>query len=623
MRRHVGFSAALLAVTVCAAGVGTTPFDAACAAQKEPVVAFLAPAGGSGALCADEISIGLRAALTGAAAGFERVELGDDPARSFKDLAKSKPAVVVAWAPDGLTVAVEQAAEKARLPLVLVSPEPSTIDLDPKRAVFWTGGMRAELAAPQLMDFLFQPAGSRDPTLLHDGSARGRRTIELCAAFHHMEQRPKAPHVVEPAFDAAAAKALAGTGTDGILYCGGPEGAQRLLDGLAAAGVELPVVLGQGLVTRALPRFVVGEAANTWALDMVQHEDAESLGADAKLALEAALGADGGPVLPNHVRGYRTGMAVREALAAAEDASPKRLVPALRALARKSAVGKPVFDAWGHMSLVRLVAWRSPKSPRDEPPCRRLRPTELPMQGMPQIGFHTASRYSWEPDTQYVHVTFGEGAKRTIEKDLELLGLATGGYEADLEKRILDDLLGRAISRLNLLFLRNPDGTSIPGVSFAISFGTEPPDKRIKASKVWTMEIAGDDEVAGGRASGSTAWVFSTYLRRTMYQERALKPPLAAGDRPYLVGTYKWGTAVEQNLRDGALRALVDGYSQAMALTGAHELGHLAGCGHDTASPRSIMNVAEGADLDFDFAEWIPAHVEVLEGRLGRVPAKR
>jgi hypothetical protein len=552
----------------------------------------------------------------------QRVELGPDPARTVADLAKSRPAVIVCWAPDGRTAAVESAVETAKLPLMLVSPEASTVDLDPKRGVFWAGGLRPEDAAPQLMDFLFQPAGSRDPTLLHDGSERGRRTTELCASFHHREQRPKPPGAVGAAFDAAAAKALADAGTDAILYCGGPEGAERLLAGLTAAGVDLPVVLGQGLVTGALPRFVRGEASRTWALDAVQHEDFDALGTDAKFALEDAFGDGAGPILPNHVRGYRVGLALREALHAAGDAAPKKVVPALRALARKSALGKPVFESWGHSGLVRLVAWLSPKV-RDEPACRRMRPTELPMQGMPQIGFHTASRFGWEPDTQYVHVTFGEGVKRTIEKDLELLGLATGGYEADLEKRILDDLLGRAVSKLNQLFLRNPDGSSIPGVSFAISFGADAPDKRIKASKVWTMLIAGDDEVAGGRASGSTAWVFSTFLRRTMYQERALTPALAATDRPYLVGTYRWGTAVERNVRDGELRALVDGYSQAMALTGAHELGHLAGCGHDTESPRSIMNVAEGAGLEFAWAEWVESHVKLLDGRLGRVPKRR
>ena len=54
------------------------------------------------------------------------------------------------------------------------------------------------------------------------------------------------------------------------------------------------------------------------------------------------------------------------------------------------------------------------------------------------------------------------------------------------------------------------------------------------------------------------------------------------------------------------------------ALTGAHEIGHLAGLGHDTADPRSIMNVTEGAGLRETQAFFIPSHAEVLERVLGR-----
>ena len=49
-----------------------------------------------------------------------------------------------------------------------------------------------------------------------------------------------------------------------------------------------------------------------------------------------------------------------------------------------------------------------------------------------------------------------------------------------------------------------------------------------------------------------------------------------------------------KEVRFRQIRALVDGYAGACALTGAHELGHLAGLGHDETDARSIMNVAEG-----------------------------
>jgi hypothetical protein len=35
------------------------------------------------------------------------------------------------------------------------------------------------------------------------------------------------------------------------------------------------------------------------------------------------------------------------------------------------------------------------------------------------------------------------------------------------------------------------------------------------------------------------------------------------------------------------------------------------------------MNVAEGAGLEFAWAEWVESHVKLLDGRLGRVPKRR
>ena len=319
------------------------------------------------------------------------------------------------------------------------------------------------------------------------------------------------------------------------------------------------------------------------------------------------------------VRGFRTMAWVTQAAGAAGDPRPKRFVPHLRRVMRKSAQSKPVFAEWGHATLGRLQGWRA-AAVRDDPVCHRVRPTLLPMEDTPQVGFFSASRYQWEPGTQYIWCSWEEGTKRSIERDLAALGLATGGYEADLEKRILDDLLGRVMGRLNRLFLRNVDGTSIPGVSYKISFTAEPPPKSVKGAKVWNVRIAGDSQIAGGMASGNDAFVYSTYIQRTMYVKMALDPPISASDRPYITGHYKWGTSVDQNIRDGLVRALVDGYSQGMGLTGAHELGHIAGCGHDTVTPRSIMNVEEGAGLEFSWATWVLGHRQLLHKRLGRVP---
>ena len=112
--------------------------------------------------------------------------------------------------------------------------------------------------------------------------------------------------------------------------------------------------------------------------------------------------------------------------------------------------------------------------------------------------------------------------------------------------------------------------------------------------------------------------VWQTFIVRTMYQQHALKPPIERPDLDYFTGKYEWATSLEGNLRNDEIRCLLEGLSGAFAMTTAHELGHVAGCSHDTMSPRSIMNVVEGGGLDPDWAEWVPPHVKALQTRLGR-----
>src|SRR5947207_2385275 len=70
----------------------------------------------------------------------------------FADLEKRGVALAFAWLVDGETPLVEKAAEKAKVPLVVLSPEETRPDLDPNRAVFWAGGIRAEDEALYAMD---------------------------------------------------------------------------------------------------------------------------------------------------------------------------------------------------------------------------------------------------------------------------------------------------------------------------------------------------------------------------------------------------------------------------------------------------------------------------------------
>jgi hypothetical protein len=533
------------------------------------------------------------------------------------------------WAPDGALPDLEVAAAKARLPLLVVSPEPTRTLLDPKRTVFWAGGVRPVEEALQAMDFALLPLGSHRPALLHDGSARGADAALRCGRLHHVTQTPGEPQVVGPAFDADTVRALAEGGADALVFFGGPAAAERVLRAVVEARSELPVLLGQGLASAAVPSFHKGLAKNAWALEAQWFEDHGGLSRADRAVLDDALrAAERDQLLPATVRGYRVGRWLQEAVRLTGSQDARKLVESLRALGRERARGRPVFEPWGHASLGRFEYWRAAPT-RDSPACHRVRDTLVPIAGIPQVGFFPSARYGWEPGSHYVQVTFGEGAARTIEQDLEALGLHSGvrrqgaasGGQGELEERLLDDLLGRSIARLNRLFLRDPDGTAVPGLSFNVSFGAGPPPKDVRSSRRWYVVVAGDDPVAGGRASGDKALVFPTFLVRTIYMQHRLAVPLGPTDLPYFKGQYRWHTSLEENLRGDTVRSLLDGFTQGIGLTGAHELGHLAGCQHDTETPRSIMNVVDAVGLDFEWAEWIPSHLKALETRLGRVPA--
>ena len=221
-----------------------------------------------------------------------------------------------------------------------------------------------------------------------------------------------------------------------------------------------------------------------------------------------------------------------------------------------------------------------------------------------------------------VWLTFGDEKSRpprTIEKDLALLHLGTRGYEGNLDEMVKEELMARALGKLNKLFLKNADGTFIPGVSFDISFTATKPEG-MKNPELWEAVVAGDDPDAGGRAwpGEGHCEIYATFLRRTLFQAGALEPALSYEDKPYLDDSLPWKGERLEHLRADKLRALIDGYAGSFALTGAHELGHVAGLQHDTTDPRSIMNVVEGAGLRETQVWFVPPHAALLEKVLGR-----
>lgn len=616
----------LVAVVVLVLGVAPST-----AKPDDPVLVLLvAPTDGPDGVVADEHERGIRVGLQarerqGVAFELERVALPETGGKLTALLKKRRKEVgfVLGSAPDGRTRDLEAACAVAKLPLLVLSREPTTPSLDPDVAMFWAGGIRPADEALAAMDFALIPLTSRFPILLHDGSERAQEVARRCGVLHHTSQTPREAVEVALDFGPEQATELGKSGGDSIVYFGGPERAELLLKAHAAAGLELPVLLGQGLASAAVPSFLSGGSEHVWCIEPALYEDRGGIATDLALLLDDAAREAGSRPVPNVTRAARATTWLLDALKAA---NPKKLaktwVPAIRAQHHVSAMERPKFEAFGHASLPRTEPWRAAET-RDSPPCHRVRDTLMPMSGIPQIGFYPADRYQWDGESQYVWLTWGEGEERTIEQDLKDLGLGTGGYEADLEQRILDDLMGRIIAKLHYLYGRNPDGTPIPGVSYDITFTATPPPEDVKGKKLWRVLLRGDDPIAGGRAQGTQAWVFPSYMVRTMYGERAIKPPLNAKDRPPIVGTYRWHTSLEENLRGDTLRALVDGFAQALALTTAHELGHIATCDHDTTIPRSIMNVAEGAGIEHEVAEWAPEHVEILEKRLGRVKAEK
>jgi len=213
------------------------------------------------------------------------------------------------------------------------------------------------------------------------------------------------------------------------------------------------------------------------------------------------------------------------------------------------------------------------------------------------------------------------------------LGLGTMGYEGELDPWLLDELMVRTLGKINTLYLKNYDGTFVPGLSFNVHFTATKPD--LDPSKYWKGVITGEQswddkkdeptqDAPGGVFSSGTAFIFSRWMRFHMaIRDKRLRPGMNASDRKFIDGLYAWGTAWEDNIRSDSIRALLDGYADGFAMTGAHEFGHGFGCGHDTESPRSIMNVVDAVGLGACQAEWIPAHIKAIETAIGRYGVKR
>ena len=275
--------------------------------------------------------------------------------------------------------------------------------------------------------------------------------------------------------------------------------------------------------------------------------------------------------------------------------------------------GKFAFGPHGRIERFPFSFWRVHKG------SYQMWPADLfPTEGCgPPIGFGRPPRPPVHERGKIGYLHFSEGEKRTIQDDLAACGLHTKGKAPEVDKIIEDELLARAMRVAHQLFRREPDGSPIPGWSWGMALTAKPPGDDISRGRIWPAVIAGDDPGAGGRAFGSWVQVYTTFLKRTMYEQHALETPVSAADLELLDGTYRWGEDKNRNRRLDDIRCLIDGFASAVGLTLAHEYGHCCGCGHDTEHPTSIMNVVAGAGKSWEAAVWIPSHQRKVTNTLG------
>ncbi|HVG93459.1 MAG TPA: ABC transporter substrate-binding protein [Planctomycetota bacterium] len=605
------------------------------AADRAPLrVAVIATQSGSMAAAGEETWAGARhaAAVTDPSAGPEtrRVEVvryddADDPAevvRAYEAAVKARADAVVAAATGRTVDALVARARKGRVPLILVGSAPPRPILDGKDPVLFLGAWPVDHALA-VVNALAAPCGSKKPGFVVEDTPRGH---ELEAAIQrNLGPSQSTVGAVRVPPGSAPASALAGlrdAGCDRLVVVGEPallESALRALEGLHW---DVPVLASDGTLSGAAPRARDLPPDRVLFLAGLPQLLADGSPRALLDALDAESKADV-PAVPMP-RTLLAWMAVRMLAASARGKGVKPpkdadLLAALKDQRYGDAESRtPYVGTCGYASLLRWIPWRTgPKGP--EP----IEANRLPAEGFgPVMGLRAPARYRAEPGCKVVVVSFGEEKSRppkTIEKDLAELGLGTRGYEGTVDFRVREELLARVLGKMNRLFLRNEDGTAIPGVSFAVSFVTERP-KDVKPHDAFTVVIAGDDDVAGGRAfpGEGRAEVYATYLRRTIFQPNALDPPVGRPDLESLSGSAAVKGVPLEHLRADRVRCLIDGYAGSMALTGAHEVGHLFGLGHDETDPRSIMNVAEGAGLRETQAWFIPAHAAVIERAVGR-----
>ncbi len=632
MRRQV--SLALLGLLALAAGGGAFGAD-----EKAPLkLAFVGPLTGPLAKSASESLAGIRYAaeartaaggVKGRVVAVETFDDKDDPSGAEQAYAAAVAAKAdfVFAAETGRTVeAFCSKAKKGKTAVFLVGSAGPKPTLDKETPLLFIGGWPVDHAI-SIASLIVVPCASVTPGIVVEDTPRGAEVEAAVRRNVGPRHTPVGtvkvpPGGAPPAADLARLKAKL---CDRLVLVGEPDLIDRTEETLAAMGWDVPILAGDGMLSDAAGSLAAGKAKGAVFVAGLPQSYADRLPRALEDAHEKATGVTAAPVPPRTILAWAAAdLAMKGIEAAWKGPKPPKEMEVLAAVrdlrygADES--GMPMLDHVGRSSLVRWRAWQVGKKGPEA-----VDTGLLPIEGFgPLLRMRPSSMYVAEPGTKVCWVTFGDEQSkppRTIEKDAAALGLGTRGYEGDLDAAVLEELTARTLAKLSRLFLKNEDGTGVPGVSFAISFTAEKP-KHVKPSELWTMVVAGDDPDAGGRAfpGESRCEVYATFLRRTIFQPNALEPKMSQEDKKFMDGTYVHGLWRLQHLRADQIRCLVDGYAGSFSLTGAHECGHLAGLGHDVEDPRSIMNVTEGVGLRETQAWWIPSHAAVLERLLGRYP---
>ncbi len=608
-------------------------------------VAFLGPLSGPLAASGKESLVGVRCAAEwqNSLGGVHRRQVevlpfddGDDPAGAVRALLAAEKAKCdgVVAAPTGRTVtALVARARKGKTPVLLAGTAGPLPLLDPEDPVLFTGSwpVNQACAAANYLAMVTdkEPLGSLpdavEPGLVVEDTPRGKELGDALA--RNLGPRQHVPGTVRVAPgggpSAEDLKRLRDARCDRLVLVGEPDLLDRTADALAAAAWKVPIFATEGMLSGAAASLRDGRLKAVHFLAGFPQGLHEGPPTALRRFFAKAEGEDA-LVYPRTIHAFFAADMLFRGAGAAKTLKDAEVLAGIRDQRYgMDESNMPILDQAGRSALYRWQLWYlGEKGPL------QVKPTYLPSEGFgPLLRMRLPAAFEAQPETKVVWVTFGDEkskAPRTIEADMAALGLGTKSYEADMDQWLLDELMARALAKLNRVFLKNEDGTFIPGVSYAISFTDRKPEK-LKSHEYWTAVIAGDHKEAGGQAwpGEGRCEIYATFLMRTIFSPNALKPKMDRDDKKYLDGSYRWGSSADENIRSDLLRTLVDGYAGSFALTGAHELGHVAGLGHDVSDPRSIMNVVEGAGLRETQCFFVPAHTEVLERVLGRYGAKK